>query len=193
MFFFRKRYCTYISKYWTSHVLQGTRKTRPCSSGHPVYSLKHWQLTCCRGWRTVCWRVWTRWWGSTRPSSPSSSTSCSAPCPTYPWAPSQSSGRAQQTYSFGRKKGGGAGWKQDSVAWRKQRRINVGGHQIITPRMSFLADIFYPLADNFDNLADNFDHLGSKMSARKLLRGVMIWCPPRFFHRRAALDVSVHK
>ena len=27
-----------------------------------------------------------------------------------------------------------------------QRWINLGGHQIITPRKSFLADIFYPLA-----------------------------------------------
>ena len=28
------RYCT--SLHWTSHLLQGTRNTRPCITGHPV-------------------------------------------------------------------------------------------------------------------------------------------------------------
>ena len=53
------------------------------------------------------------------------------------------------------------------IARLEQRRKYLGGRQIIMPRRSFLAE-------NLDNLADNYDHLGSKMSARKLLRGVMI-------------------
>ena len=28
----------YSSLHWTSHFLQGTRKTRPCLTGHPVYT-----------------------------------------------------------------------------------------------------------------------------------------------------------
>ena len=30
-------YCTRV--HWTSHFLRGTRKTRPCLTGHPVVSL----------------------------------------------------------------------------------------------------------------------------------------------------------
>jgi hypothetical protein len=44
----------------------------------------------CRVWRTQSWQGWTQLWGSTRPSSLSSSTCSWAPCPTSPWAPSLS-------------------------------------------------------------------------------------------------------
>ncbi len=45
----------------------------------------------CRVWRTQSWQEWTQWWGSTPPSSLSSSTCSWAPCPTSPWAHSLSS------------------------------------------------------------------------------------------------------
>ncbi len=45
----------------------------------------------CRVWRTQSWLEWTQWWGSTPPSSLSSSTCSWAQCPTSPWAPSLSS------------------------------------------------------------------------------------------------------
>ena len=37
------RYCTFVN--WTSHVLQGTRNTRPCITGHAPCSKELWKLT----------------------------------------------------------------------------------------------------------------------------------------------------
>ena len=46
-----------------------------------------------------------------------------------------------------------------------------------------LADIFDYLAHNFDPLAENVDPLADKNVRETFLRGLMIYCTPRFFHR----------
>ena len=53
-----------------------------------------------------------------------------------------------------------------------------------------LADNFDPLADNFDPLVDNFDHLADKKVRETFLRGLMICCTLRFFHRWIRIKIK---
>ena len=78
-------------------------------------------------------------------------------------------------------------------------RKNLGVQHIIKPRRNlsrtFLSARWSKLSARWSKLSARWSKLSargselsarwSKMSAKTILRGVMIWCTPRFFHRRA--------